>query len=75
MISNHKKQHLASLLYITPGGEKKALNAIYAAMQDGTLRLVWRAGKFLIVTPDFLWVTESEQFLDVQSNVNWTIDL
>lgn len=73
MISNENKKLLESLLYFTPEGTKRALNAVYKAMQDGSLRLVWQGNKFLIVSPLLVWATDEETNIDIQSNVNWTI--
>ncbi len=64
---------LKSIAYFDLDGAKRLIKTIHKAMADGTLRLIWQSGYFLIVTPKTLWATPHEQYLTVESNVNWTI--
>lgn len=74
MIQRNGK-NLVAMAHFNRDGAKKVIRTIHKAMADGTLRLIWQGGLFLVVTPKLVWATEHEQFLDVHSNVNWTIDL
>lgn len=64
---------LKSIAYFDLDGAKRLIKTIHKAMADGTLRLIWQSDHFLIVTPKTLWATPHEQYLTVESNVNWTI--
>lgn len=61
-------------MYFDKAGERKAINQIHKALSDGTLRLVWQGTLFMIVSPTYVWLTDYPQNIDVNSNVNWTVE-
>lgn len=72
MIYRDGKQ-LVSIAYFDKDGARKIIDRIYAGASDGTLRLVWKKTAFLIIDPEFLWVTNIESIITVNSNVDWTV--
>lgn len=73
MIYNNLGKPLTQIGYFDEHGTKKMLTAIYKALEDGALRLVWRKHVYLIITPESItWVhPEFEIDLTVNSNVSW----
>lgn len=73
MIFTHDKKRFISLAYYDRQGVKRSILQMHRALKDGTFRLIYQSGAYLIVTPEMVWVTEYSQFT-VKSNTDWSIE-
>lgn len=74
MIYDENKKRLTSIAYFDANGVRKTIDRIYTSIANGTMKLVWQKGAYLIVTPTFMWALDYEQMIKVKSNTDWNIE-